>query len=349
MNQQSGNLADIGAADDQRTLRIGVLGCGHISPDHLKAWAACKGADVVAICDPMVERAQKHADTFGIGEVFGDAEKMFADMDLDAVDIITPRQTHADLIRLAVRHGVHAICEKPLCPTHEEAEELVREIGPDARVMVNENWRYREYFMKIREWIQAGRLGTITQVRMALWRSNMLENADGIVPSLTRQPFLAKEDRVLISESLIHELDTMRALFGEMHVVAARLARYDTRIKGENASAILLETEAGHSIVVDGVMAAAGHPFRAPNRLEIAGSRCSVILENAELRLIGAEEETLTYDEDDIRQGCFNGSIQHFVDCLRNGQRFWTDAADQVATLKLVEDAYRLGGQPRQL
>lgn len=57
----------------------------------------------------------------------------------------------------------------------------------------------------------------------------------------------------------------------------------------------------------------------------------------------------MVYDEDAVRQGCFNRSIQHFVDCLRSGEPFWTDAADQVATLKLVEDAYRLGGQPRQL
>lgn len=239
---------------EEHIYRIGVLGCGHISPDHLKAWEACNGAEVVAICDPMVERARKHAETFDIANVYADAGRMFEEMDLDAVDIITPRQTHADLIRMAVSNGVHAICEKPLCPTHEEAARLVAEIGTGARVMVNENWRYRDYFMKIREWIQEGKLGTVTQVRMALWRSNMLENDEGIVPSLTRQPFLAREERVLISESLIHELDTMRALFGEMEVVAARLARFDRKIVGENASAILLESENGHSVVVDGVM-----------------------------------------------------------------------------------------------
>ena len=77
--------------------------------------------------------------------------------------------------------------------------------------MVNENWRYRAYFRKIAEWLAAGRLGIVTQVRLALWRSSMLPRVeDGRIHSLTRQPFLAKEARVLIAESLIHEIDGMR-------------------------------------------------------------------------------------------------------------------------------------------
>src|SRR5207253_4136428 len=92
----------------------------------------------------------------------------------DALDIITPRETHAAMIRLARRHGLHALCEKPLCPSYAEGAELVAELGGAVRIMVNENWRYRAYFLRIAEWLQSGRLGTVTQVRIALWRSNML-------------------------------------------------------------------------------------------------------------------------------------------------------------------------------
>lgn len=326
------------------SLRIGVLGCGLISADHLKAWSRCANARVVAVCDPRRDRAQARAAEFGVPAAHDTAEAMFEREALDAVDIITPRETHADMIRMAARHGVHALCEKPLCPTYAEAEALLREVGQSIRVMVNENWRYRAYFRRIGEWLHAGRLGTIVQVRIALWRSNMLRREDGSVLALQRQPFVAREERLLIAESLIHELDVMRSLFGEMDVVAACIARASEDVIGEDSATILLRTDYGLTIVVDGVLSAAGHAPRAPDRLEIAGTRCSVLLENAVLRLIGAEEEEHRYDEDAVRQGCFDSSIQHFADHLRSGRAFWTSAADQLSTLRLVEQAYELAG-----
>ncbi|WP_136685960.1 Gfo/Idh/MocA family protein [Falsirhodobacter xinxiangensis] len=329
-------------------LKIGVLGCGHISGDHLLAWQRYADAEVVALCDPQIERARSKAVEFGIAQTFDDPSKMFEQGGLDAVDIITPRQTHAAMIRLAADHGLAALCEKPLCPTHAEAMDLLRSVGDRVRVMVNENWRYRAYFLKIHEWLKTGRLGTVTQARIALWRSNMLPDSDGSIPALRRQPFVAKEERLLIAESLIHELDTMRALFGEMNVVAARLGRNSDRILGEDAAMIMLEADAGHNVIVEGVMTAAGYPFRAPNRLEIAGTRCSVVLDGAVLRLMGAEHEEHVFDEDEVRQGCFDRAIAHFADSLRDGTPFWTSAADQARTLRLVEDAYIMAGAPRR-
>jgi D-apiose dehydrogenase len=328
-----------------KTLRVGVLGCGMISVDHLKAWARCAGAEVVAVCDPVLERAQSRAREFGIAAAYDSPEAMLAAEALDMVDIITPRETHAAMVRLAARHKVHALCEKPLCPTHEEARALVREVGDSIRVMVNENWRYRIYFRKIAEWLQAGRLGTVTQVRLALWRSSMLPRADdGRIHALTRQAFLAKEERVLIAESLIHEIDVVRALFGEVSVLACSTGHACREIVGEDSATLLLRTAYGLTVTIDGVMTAAGHETRAPNRMEIAGTRCSVLLENAVLKLVGAEEETHAFDEAAVRQGCFDASVQHFVDQLRSGGPFWTSAQDQLGSLRVMEEAYRLAG-----
>lgn len=329
-----------------RDLRVGVLGCGMISADHFRAWASCKGGRVVAVCDPALERATARAQEFHIERVYTSPREMFETESLDAVDIITPRETHADMVRLAAAHRVHALCEKPLCPTHEEAARLVDDVGDAIGVMVNENWRYRAYFLKIMAWLHESRLGTLTQARIALWRASMLPRAeDGRVHSLTRQPFLARERRVLIAESLIHEIDTARAMFGEMELVGCTTARTCDEIVGEDSATLLLRTAYGLPVTIDGVMTAAGHAVRAPDRVEIAGTRCSVVLENAELRLIGAERATHTYDEDTVRQNCFDASIQHFCDQVRGGRSFWTSARDQLATLRLMEDAYRLAGR----
>jgi predicted dehydrogenase len=335
--------------DDDTELRIGVLGCGMISPDHFRGWANCRGAKVVALCDPDRARAEQRASEFGVPVVHTSPDEMFETCNLDAVDIITPRQTHAAMVRLAARHGVHALCEKPLCPTLQEAEALVEEIGDRIRVMVNENWRYRAYFGQVRTWLREGRLGTPTQARIALWRSILIPREDGSVLALLRQPFLATEPRYLIAESLIHELDTIRSLFGEVELIASRIARASADVVGEDSAVMLLETENGMPVTVEGVLSAAGFAPRAPNRLEIAGTRASVILDGAVLRLIGAEEQTIAFDEDAVRQGCFDASIQHFVDRLRDDGPMWTSAKDQLRTLDLVERAYRMAGPPRPL
>jgi len=327
-------------------IRVGVLGCGMISADHFRAWARCQGGSVVAACDPALDRARSRAEEFGIASVYTSPREMLERESLDAVDIITPRETHADMVRLAAAHGVDALCEKPLCPTHAEAVQLVADVGERIGVMVNENWRYRAYFLQIIEWLRDGKLGTLTQARIALWRSSMLPRAeDGRIHSLTRQPFLAREPRVLIAESLVHEIDTARALFGELTLVACATARCCDQIIGEDSATLLLRSGDGLPVTIDGVMTAAGHAPRAPDRVEIAGTRCSVLLENAELRLIGAEHAVRVYDEDTVRQNCFDASIQHFCDQVRGGKRFWTSARDQLATLRLMEDAYEAAGR----
>jgi D-apiose dehydrogenase len=330
----------------ERILRVGVLGCGMISGNHFAAWARCQGAEVVAVCDPVLDRAQSRAAEFGVPAAYDSPEAMMKAESLDLIDIITPRETHAGMVRLAAKHGIHAMSEKPLCPTYEEALALVGEVEGRIRVMVNENWRYRAYFRQIAAWLQAGKLGTITLARMALWRSSMLPRAeDGKVHSLTRQPFLAKEERVLIAESLIHEIDVIRALFGEVEVLACSTGHHCPEIVGEDSATILMRTPYGLTITLDGVMTAAGHETRAPDRFEIAGTRCSVVLDGAVLKLVGAEQETITYDEDTVRQDCFNASVQHFVDQVKAGGEFWTSAKDQLGSLKVMEDAYRLAGK----
>lgn len=329
------------------TFRVGILGCGQVSADHLVGWSRVRGAKVVAACDPMRARAEARASEFGIPASYDDPATMLLREKPDLVDVITPRETHAEMVRLAIAHGVAGIlCEKPLCPTLEEARVLVDEVArTKVRLMVNENWRYRQYYRRIGEWIAAGRLGTIVQYRQAMWRSNfILDTADGRYPALRRQPFMAKESRLLVAESLIHNLDVARSLLGELTVLAARMTNACEAVIGETGAMILLETTGRVPAVVEGVLTASGHDVRAGDRIEIAGTRCSVLLDNAVVRLFGAESEEHRYDEATERQGCFDTSIQHFVDGMADGAPFWTAAEDQLGTLALVEDAYRLAG-----
>jgi predicted dehydrogenase len=322
-------------------LKVALAGAGMISWYHLVGWRNLgERARVVAVCDPDAAKAAKRAEEFSIPHVYRDADAMFAAEAIDALDVASPRQTHAGWVDAAAARGIAVLCQKPLTPTFAESEALVRRIGGKSRLMAHENWRFRPWYRELKRWIAAGELGDVLLARMAIITSGMLPDASGRRPSFERQPFMQHEERLMIAEVLIHHLDVMRFLCGELKVVAARAARTVADVRGETLAAIFLETAAGAPVEVTGTMAAPGHPSRPPDRLEIVGSKASATFADSELRLLGSAPRSQSYDTDAGYQASFDGVIAHFVDCLESGAPFETDAAENLATLRLVEDGY---------
>src|SRR6185436_1013226 len=81
---------------NQAPLRVALAGAGMISWHHLLAWKKLEpGVRLVAVCDPDTTRARKRAEEFGIPQVFASAEDLFANQDIDVLDVASPRETHA--------------------------------------------------------------------------------------------------------------------------------------------------------------------------------------------------------------------------------------------------------------
>ena len=78
----------------EKTLQIGVVGCGKMSKNHAKAVQATRGAKIVAVCDNAIS-PESIPDWFPEGvEFHSEIENMLAGSALDAVHIITPPNTH---------------------------------------------------------------------------------------------------------------------------------------------------------------------------------------------------------------------------------------------------------------
>jgi predicted dehydrogenase len=99
-------------------------------------------------------------------------------------------------------------------------------------------------------------------------------------------------------------------------------------------------------VVLAGSFVAPGFGTAVSDRLELIGSRASVVLDNGTLSLLGTKPQTLADDMDREYQHCFNAAFCHFVDCLRSGQPFESPVADNLKTLRLVEDAYAKAALP---
>lgn len=327
-------------------LRVGLIGAGWVAQHHLRAWQKLAGrAEIVAIADPSAARREERAAAFGVPRVYADAQALLASEALDAVDIAAPRAVHAELVRLATEHGLPVICQKPLAPTFAEAESLVAEVEGRVRLMVHENWRFRAWYRAMADWLAAGRIGTPFAARLSFVTSGTLPDADGRYPALVRQPFIAGERRMLVSEILIHQLDTLRRLLGPLEVVACRTNRLCAALAGEDTAIIQLEGLDGLAVQIFATFAAHGQPPVAADRLDIFGSQGSIAFAGDTLSLVSREPQELRFDMDAGYQGSYDAAIAHFVDRLADGQPFETDPRDNLETLFLVEECYRLAGR----
>lgn len=327
-------------------LTIAVAGAGAISEFHLKGWQAQQGVTLAAICDPDMARAQAQADRFGIPAVFTDMAEMLAAVRPDAVDIITPVGSHAPLVRQAADLGVHVMCQKPMTPTVAEAEALIADVGERVRFMVHENYRFRPHYADLARRIHAGEVGRLRHARLTVRSSSLLDYPGKVPFLLGRQPYLANFKRLLVFEVLIHHLDALRSILGEMTVTAARLDRMNPDLQGEDVALVQLEGANGALIQIDANISAPGHPPLPTDRLELLGELDTLIYDRDRITLLSQPETPSLHDLTANYQACFTGAVTDFVEGLRTGRPFRTDRLDNLQTLRLMESIYRVAGVP---
>ena len=335
-------------ASDTGARRIALAGAGWVARYHLEAWQRLRGrATVVAIADPNVEAARNRANAYGVPAVYPSVDAMLErhGMDLDAVDVATPRETHAPICRLAADRGLAIVCQKPFAPTFAEAASLVADIGGRVRVMVHENWRFRPHYRRIAGWLRGDRVGGIRTVTMALFTSGLIVDASGRAPAIERQPMFATLERLLVMEVLIHHVDTLRFLLGPLTLAGASLGRSCPLVRGEDRASLLLTTTAGAAVSVVGDLAAHGYPAAQRDRLEIHGSTGAIFLENDRLQLVRggnrtSPEEDVAIDFAADYDASYLGALTHFLDRLDDGGAFETSPEDNLETLRIVEQVY---------
>ena len=102
-------------------VRVGVLGAGAWAQfAHLPGFKRDTRCEIVAIADPIIERAQAFATEFGIPHLYDSHEALIARADIDLVDVCTPSATHFALSWAALEAGKHVLCEKPVAYDYTE-------------------------------------------------------------------------------------------------------------------------------------------------------------------------------------------------------------------------------------
>jgi len=151
----------------QAPIRLGIIGTGSISVrgllPHLTMEDVQDRVNVVAVCDPVFERAQAAAARFGVAHAFASAEDMLASGAVDAVSIASPIGFHFEQGMQCVEAGVHVHFNKSMTTTVDEADRLIAAAAAKGVKLVSSPGEMlRPRHQAIKTMIEDGVLGRLT-------------------------------------------------------------------------------------------------------------------------------------------------------------------------------------------
>jgi len=289
----------------KRTFRIGTVGAGYFAQFHINAWSILDQADLVGICDLDTNKATALNKNCS-AKIYQDVVLMLREQQLDILDIITPPETHRDLILLAMKYDVHIICQKPVTPTLQETLQLMEATKEyQKEVIIHENFRWMPWYTKISNLVKQGVIG---QPHYLYHRMRMGDGwqADAY---MNRQPYFRTMPRLLIHETGIHFIDVFRSIMGDVSEVYAKTNRHNKNIAGEDQCIVHFEFDNGASAILDASRyneSSYENPRYTFGEMLIEGNKGTIQLsENGKIniKLLGTKKYQEAYEHNDIEFG----------------------------------------------
>lgn len=143
-------------------IKFAVIGLGWFGEKHCEALSALPHVELAAICTRTESRLQQVADRFGVERTYTDYRELLADETIDAVNITTMWDQHAEPALAALAAGKHVFLEKPMASTVEDCQAIVAatETAP-GKFMVGHICRFNPRYAAAKAEIAAGKIGRI--------------------------------------------------------------------------------------------------------------------------------------------------------------------------------------------
>jgi predicted dehydrogenase len=327
------------------TLRVGIIGCGGISHAHVRGWSAIPNkARVVAVADVSQPNAETVSAMVGGARIFGDYRDLLASGDVDAVDICLPHHLHKAAIVAAAGAGKNVMCEKPLCLTLAEADEIRQAVeSSGVTFMSAHNQVFLPTVVAAKELLADGLLGQVYKVY----------SSDCFVHPQTR---LSEEEKRTVGRTWRSSKDTMgggelidtgyHPTYRLLHLagsepveVVAQTARFRLHHwEEEDTAEVMLR-------FASGAFGQILSSWAMPNPLGdyyfcILGERGQIYATTdtlyVELNGLG-EPATRKFERVDT----FKAETEHFADVLAAGKRPIQSLPEATNVLKVILAAYR--------
>jgi UDP-N-acetyl-2-amino-2-deoxyglucuronate dehydrogenase len=304
-------------------LRIAVIGAGLGSAPHFNSLQDLAGeAELVYVYGRSAERLAGVKVPTGTRTTTR-LEDILEDASIQAVLVLTPPNTHLELVQRAARAGKHVLVEKPLEIDLNRANALVEaceQAGVTLAVMLQH--RLREAAVALRALMASGELGQLVSATAAVrwWRPQSYYDEPG-------RGTLARDGGGVLITQAIHTLDLLLSLIGmPARVTGVASTSAVHRMEGEDTAAALLHYDGGAVAVVQATTAA--YPG-FPERIELNFTRGTATLEGGEMRAAFQDGRTVSAG---ARQGSGGGAdpmafdhaahrtvLQDFIRAVKNG------------------------------
>ena len=331
-------------------IRFGIVGTGTIASFHARAIGEVDGAELAAVMDPV--GIGEIAAEFKVSRAYEKEEALLADPRVQAVYIASPVHCHAKQIASAAAAGKHILCEKPLTLSTKEAETAVavcREHG----VFLQEGYmmKFHGAHARIKELINAGRLGTLVYMRAQLscwypqiggaWRQDPETGGGGALMDMAT-----------------HLYDLLEHFAGPIRRVAALTGTLVQDYRSDDASTTLMEFQGGAHATVDCFFCIPDEASRT--RLEIYGSKGAILSEGTIGQSTGGVLEGIlglgeagydaAQDKDVARKfetipfeaiNPYTAECEYFADCVLSGRPPAVNSGESaIHILSVAEQAY---------
>ncbi|MBN1942098.1 MAG: Gfo/Idh/MocA family oxidoreductase [Phycisphaerae bacterium] len=264
-----------------KTIRVGLIGWGGMGKSHAGNFykGNIAGAELTAVCDidPSLEQVAREA--YG-PEVpfFAEAQDLLASDRVDAVVIATPHPSHPPLAIDALQRGLHVMCEKPAGVDVDSVREMNR-VAKQSKSVLAMMFQHRlnPMMRKLKELIASGELGPLRRIA---WTITDWFRTEQYYQSSSWRAKWKTEGGALLINQCSHTLDSWQWVFGLPKRLRAfcRFGKYH-RIETEDEVTAFMEYEND----VSAVFISSTGEVPGTNRLEAAGDRGKLVLENGQL------------------------------------------------------------------
>ena len=216
---------------------MALVGAGLVGRRHAVAIRSVRNVDLVAVVDPADE-GRSHALDNGIPH-FASMSRMFEECAPDGVILATPTTLHVGQGLECVERGCPVFVEKPIAVASDEA--LVLGTAADRAqvpILVGNHRRHNPLIQAAHEAISSGRVGAVRAVHANCWFYKPDEYFESA-------PWRKRQGAGPVSVNLVHDIDLMRYLAGEVVGAQALSTPSDRGFENESVAGSLLKFESG--------------------------------------------------------------------------------------------------------
>jgi len=250
----------------------GFIGCGEVTEKKSgPAFNEVPGSHVVAVMSRNAEKAESYAKRHNIKKWYTDPLELINDPEINAIYIATPPSSHATFAIMAMKAGKPVYIEKPLAASYEDCARINR-ISELTGVscFVAYYRRYLPYFLKVKQIIQSGAIGTPAnvQIRFSVPPRDLDYKSNGSLP-WRLQPDIAGGG--YFYDLAPHQLDLIQDIFGVITRAHGYCSNMAKLYKAEDTISACFYFENG--LPGSGSWCFVGHQSAKEDRIEVIGEK----------------------------------------------------------------------------